>query len=124
MIPFKMMYKPILQREKLVYNGGISDFWPLSYIKRRMNVVQISQGLGYKICSTTSPNFFPFGSFVLVFEIPPLYTSSFSAAMLRDHVRFVCNMSMLRHRFSNEREEGGGGGGALNHLPLLFCKSV
>ena len=28
------------------------------------------------------------------------------------------NMSMLRHRFSNERE------GALNHLPLLFCKSV
>ena len=30
-------------------------------------------------------------------------------------------MSMLRHRFSNER---GGGGGALNHLPLLFCKSV
>ena len=30
---------------------------------------------------------------------------------------------MLRHRFSNERW-GGGGGGALNHLPLLFCKSV
>ena len=35
------------------------------------------------------------------------------------------NMSMLRHRFSNERwERGGGGGGAQNHLPLLFCKSV
>ena len=33
------------------------------------------------------------------------------------------NMSMLRHRFSTERL-GGGGGGALNHLPLLFCKSV
>ena len=32
-------------------------------------------------------------------------------------------MSMLRHRFSNERE-GGGGGGALNHLPLLFCTSM
>ena len=30
-------------------------------------------------------------------------------------------MSMLRHRFSNER---WGGGGALNYLPLLFCKSV
>ena len=29
-------------------------------------------------------------------------------------------MSMLHHRFSNERS----GGGALNHLPLLFCKSV
>ena len=29
------------------------------------------------------------------------------------------NMSMLRHRFSNERW-----GAALNHLPLLFCKSV
>ena len=32
-------------------------------------------------------------------------------------------MSMLRHRFSNERW-GGGGGGVLNHFPLLFCKSV
>ena len=31
-------------------------------------------------------------------------------------------MSLLR-RFSNERE-GGGGGEALNHLPLLFCRSV
>ena len=32
------------------------------------------------------------------------------------------NMSMLRHRFS--KRTVGGGGGALNHLPLLFCKSV
>ena len=36
--------------------------------------------------------------------------------------KIMYNMSMLRHRFSNER--WGGGGGALNHLPLLFCKSV
>ena len=28
--------------------------------------------------------------------------------------KMMRNMSMLRHRFSNER----GGGGALNHLPL------
>ena len=35
--------------------------------------------------------------------------------------KMMDNMSMLRHRFSNERL---GGGGALNHLPLLFCKSV
>ena len=42
------------------------------------------------------------------------------------------NMSVLRDRFSNEWcvcvcvWGGGGGGGesALNHLPLLFCKSV
>ena len=48
------------------------------------------------------------------------------------------NMSMLRHRFLNERwgegflnerghqflNERWGGGGALNHLPLLFCESV
>ena len=35
------------------------------------------------------------------------------------------NMSMLRHRFSNERLGGGGGGGeGLNHLPLSVCKSV
>ena len=33
-------------------------------------------------------------------------------------------MSMLCHRFSNERWGGGGGGGAMNHLPLLFCKCV
>ena len=33
-------------------------------------------------------------------------------------------MSMLPHWFSNERSGGGGEGGALNHLPLLFCKSV
>ena len=37
-------------------------------------------------------------------------------------------MSLLCHRFSNERWGGGGGGagfrGALNHFPLLFCESV
>ena len=40
--------------------------------------------------------------------------------------KMMYNMSMLRHRFSNERwgRGGGGGGGALNHLPLLLCKSV
>ena len=32
------------------------------------------------------------------------------------------NMSMLRHRFSNEW--WGGGGAVLNHFLLLFCKSV
>ena len=36
--------------------------------------------------------------------------------------KMMYNMSMLRHRLSNERR--GGGGGALNHLPLLFCESV
>ena len=40
------------------------------------------------------------------------------------------NMSMLLHLFSNELWGGGGGGGgggrggAMNHIPLLFCKSV
>ena len=34
------------------------------------------------------------------------------------------NMSMLRHRFSNEWCVGGGGGGAPEPPPLLFCKSV
>ena len=38
--------------------------------------------------------------------------------------KMMYNMSMLRHRFSYERWGGGGGGGALNHLPLLFYKSV
>ena len=34
-------------------------------------------------------------------------------------------MSMLRHRFSNEQwGQGGPGGAPLNHFPLLFCKSV
>ena len=33
--------------------------------------------------------------------------------------KMMYNTSMLRHRFSNERW-----GTALNHLPLLFCKSV
>ena len=37
--------------------------------------------------------------------------------------KMMYNASMLRHRFSNERWGGGGEGGALNHLPLLFCKS-
>ena len=35
--------------------------------------------------------------------------------------KMMYNMSMLRNRFSNER---WGGGGALNHLPLIFCKSA
>ena len=34
------------------------------------------------------------------------------------------NMSLLRHRFSDDRWGRGGGGGALNHLHLLLCKSV
>ena len=39
--------------------------------------------------------------------------------------KMIHNMSMLRHRFSNERSGGGGGGeGALSHLPLLFSKIV
>ena len=38
--------------------------------------------------------------------------------------KMMCNMSLLCHRFPNERWGGGGGGGGLNHLPLLFCKSV
>ena len=40
-------------------------------------------------------------------------------------------MPMLRNWFSNERwvcyvigSQTNGGGGGLNHLPLLFCKSV
>ena len=37
--------------------------------------------------------------------------------------KMMYSISMLRHRFSNERW-GGGGGDALSHLPLLFCKSV
>ena len=37
--------------------------------------------------------------------------------------KVLYNVPMLHHRFSNERW-GRGGGGALNHLPLLFCKSV
>ena len=35
--------------------------------------------------------------------------------------KIMYDMSMLRHRFLNQR---WGGGGGLNHLPLLFCKSV
>ena len=39
--------------------------------------------------------------------------------------KMMYNMSMLRHRVSNQRwGGGGGGGGALSHLLLLFCKSV
>ena len=36
-------------------------------------------------------------------------------------INMMYNMSMLRYRFSNEQ---WGEGAALNHLPLLFCKSV
>ena len=35
--------------------------------------------------------------------------------------KMMYNMSTVCHRFSNER---WGRGAALNHLPLLFCKSV
>ena len=34
--------------------------------------------------------------------------------------KMMYNISMLRHQFSNERWRGEG----VNHLPLLFCKSV
>ena len=34
-----------------------------------MNVAQILQGLSYIVCSTTSPNFTAFGSFILAFRI-------------------------------------------------------
>ena len=35
--------------------------------------------------------------------------------------KMMYDVPMLHHRFSNERWEVGG---ALNHLPLLFCKST
>ena len=38
-------------------------------------------------------------------------------------LKMMYKTSTLRHQFSNERWRGGGGG-ALNHPPLLFCKSV
>ena len=40
-----------------MYNGGISNF-SHSFIDRKYDgVAQISQGLSYKVCSTTSPIF-------------------------------------------------------------------
>ena len=39
--------------------------------------------------------------------------------------KMMYNMSMLRHRFSDERWGGGGGRPEpLSSLPPLFCKSV
>ena len=40
-------------------------------MKSMMNVAQILQGLNYKVCSTTSPNFTVLGLFILVFGISP-----------------------------------------------------
>ena len=42
-----------------------------------LNVAQILQGPSYKVCSTMSPIIsFSFGLLILVFDTPPLHTSS------------------------------------------------
>ena len=41
-----------------------------------MNVVQISQGFSYKLCSSTSLHFLAFGLFISKFGMSPLYTGS------------------------------------------------
>ena len=43
MNPFQ--YRPVLQREKLVYNGGASNFQPLLFVNSRMDVAQICMAL-------------------------------------------------------------------------------
>ena len=65
-----------VQYEKLVCNGGISNFSLLLFIKRRMDVAQIRKALvtGYDLpCHQI---FFAFGLFVLALEYLTLYTSS------------------------------------------------
>ena len=50
-------YGPISQQQKLVYNDRISNFKLLLFIKGRMAVTWILQGLSCKVYSTTSPIF-------------------------------------------------------------------
>ena len=52
-----------------------------------INVAQILQRLSYKVCSTKSPTSTAFGLFILVFRIPPLYTS----------MLLLCLYLFLRH---------------------------
>ena len=58
-------YKPISQREKLVYNGEISDYLTLLFIKNWMDVPPIVQDLGYKVCAIISPKVLHFELFIL-----------------------------------------------------------
>ena len=45
------MYRQISQHKILVYNGRISNFYPLLFIKNRVDVAQNLQDLSYEVCS-------------------------------------------------------------------------
>ena len=47
----------------------------LLFIKSRIDMAQILQDHSFKVCYTTSLSFFAFRLSILVFGIPPLYTS-------------------------------------------------
>ena len=51
-------HRRISQGKILVYNGGISDFYPLLFIKDRVDVGQNVQGLSYEVCSTNMATVF------------------------------------------------------------------
>ena len=82
---FQTSYRRFSQ---MVQNGGILNFKLLLLIKRMMDVAQILQGLSYKVRFTTSPSFFAFGLFILVFEISAIIHQQL-VAMLRRHLRFI-----------------------------------
>ena len=46
------------------------------FIKGRMDVAEILQNLGYKVISTTLPNFFAIESLFQFLDCPPLYPDS------------------------------------------------
>ena len=73
-----------------MYNGRISNFKPLLFVKSWIDVAQISYGLSYEVCSTTS-NLFTFGYFALVFRISTISTIIHQqlVAMLRGYMRFA-----------------------------------
>ena len=52
------LYGQISQRKTLAYNGRISNFLRMLFIKSRVDLVQNLQGLSYEVCSTNTATIF------------------------------------------------------------------
>ena len=73
---------------KLVYNGGFSNFELPLLVQNSTYVTQILCRLSYKVWSTFITKFATIELFILILDIPPLYTSRL-VAMLWQHQTLI-----------------------------------
>ena len=77
-----------------MYNGEFSNFELLLLVRNSTYVAQILCGFSYKVWSTFTTKFGTTELFILILDIPPLYTSRL-VDMLCQHQGFVYKLRLL-----------------------------